>query len=83
MKNLSRMVNVVDTVSKDRINALKTKGVDTIVSTLNIVGGIADNADSIVEMGGNIKALGLKWCANLGLISLYKEVLAETGADSS
>ena len=82
MKNLSRMVNVVDTVSKERINALKTKGVDTIVSTLNIVGGIADNADSIVEMGGNIKALGLKWCANLGLISLYKEVLAETGADN-
>lgn len=82
MKNLSRMVNVVDTVSKDRINALKTKGVDTIVSTLNIVSGIADNADSIVEMGGNIKSLGLKWCANLGLLSLYKEVLAETGADN-
>ena len=82
MKNLCRMVNVFDGASKDRINALKTKGVDTVKSTLSIVGGIADNADSIFELGTSVKSLGLKWCADLGLMSLYNEVLAETGADN-
>lgn len=80
--SLSRMVNVVEGVGKDRMNALKVKGVDTIKSTVEITEGIYDKAGSIVELSKNAKSLGLKLNINLGLMTYYKEVIAETGADN-
>ena len=82
MNNLCKMVNVSEGVSKDRLNVLKTKGISSVMSTVNITTGVADAADSIIEMGTAAKTLGLKWCASLALLPLYKEVLAETGADN-
>jgi hypothetical protein len=82
MGNLCRFANVLEGVGKDRINSLKVKGVDTIMSTVNITNGVFDNAGSIIETGSNIKSLGLKWCAKLSMLPLYKEVMAETGADN-
>ena len=82
MSNLSRIVNVADGVGKDRMNALKTKGVDTLMSVITLKNGIYDSADAIVELGKDATSLGLKWCAKLGLLSLYEEVMAETGADN-
>ena len=82
MNNLCKMVNVSEGVSKDRLNVLKTKGISSVMSTVNITTGVADAADSIIEMGTATKTLGLKWCASLALLPLYKEVLAETGADN-
>ena len=82
MGNLSRIVKVTDGVGKDRMNALKTKGVDTISSIADLTDGIYDRADAIIETGKNVKSLGLKWCVQLGLLSFYKEVMTGTGADN-
>ena len=80
--SLSRVVNVTDGISKDRMNALKVKGIDTIKSTVVITEGIYDKAGAIVELGKNAKSLGLKLVVKVSLESFFKEVMAETGADS-
>lgn len=82
MSGLCRMVNVAEGVAKDRLNVLKTKGVDTILSTINIVDGVYDNADPIMTFGSDVHSMGLKWNARLGLAALYQGVMAETGADN-
>lgn len=82
MSSLCRMVNVAEGVGKDRMNTLKTKGVDTVLSTIVLKNGIYDSAEAIIELGSGAASLGLKWCARLGLLSLYEEVKAETGADN-
>jgi arabinogalactan endo-1,4-beta-galactosidase len=82
MNGLCRMVNVGDGLTKDKMNILKTKGIDTILSTITITDGIYDNADSLVTMGSDIHSMGLKWCASLGLAALYQGVMSETGADN-
>ena len=82
MSGTSKMLFVDESVSKDRLNVVKTKGIETIVSTINVVSGIADSADSIVAFGKDVKSLGLKWNAKLSLLPLYNSVLAETGADN-
>ena len=68
MSNLSRMVNVASGVSKDRLNILRTKGVDTVMSNARIVNGVADAADSIIEVGSDASSLGLRWCLNLDVM---------------
>ena len=40
MSSLCRMVNVAEGVGKDRMNTLKTKGVDTVLSTIDLKNGI-------------------------------------------
>ena len=82
MSGLCRMVNVSDGATKDSLNVLKTKGVDTIFNTVNISDGVYDNADAIVAFGSDVHSLGLKWCVRLGLATLYNGVMAETGADN-
>ena len=82
MSNLSRMVNVASGVSKDRLNILRTKGVDTVMSNARIVNGVADAADSIIEVGSDASSLGLRWCLNLDVMPLYEEVLKEVGLDN-
>jgi len=73
------MVNVSEGVSKDRINTLRTKGVNTIMSKINIESGIADASDSMTELGVGVKMLGLKWCVELNVMPLYEEILKELG----
>ena len=82
MSNLSRMVNVASGVGKDRLNILRTKGVDTVMSNARIVNGVADAADSIIEVGSDASSLGLGWCLNLDVMPLYEEVLKEVGLDN-
>lgn len=80
--SLSRIVNVADGIGKDRMNALKVKGIDTIKSTVEITEGIYDEAGAIVEVAKSAKSLGLKSVVKLDLMAFYKDVIAETGADS-
>ena len=82
MSELCRMVNVADGVAKDRLNVLKTKGIDTILSTINVTDGVYDSADPYMAFGSDIHSMGLKWNARLGLAPLYQGVMAETGADN-
>ena len=81
MNHLCRMVNVANGVTKDRLNILRTKGVDTIMSVASIVQGIADNADSIIETGASASSLGVRWCLELDVMPLYEGVLKEVGDD--
>ena len=80
--SLSRIVNVADGIGKDRMNALKVKGIDTIKSTVEITEGIYDKAGAIVEVAKSAKSLGLKFVVKLSLMAFYKEVMAETGAEN-
>ena len=82
MSGLSRIVFEQDTVTKDRLNALKTKGVNIVMTNVEITDGIYDRADAIIETAADVKSLGLKWAAKLGLASLYQEVISQTGADN-
>ena len=82
MGNLNRMIRVSEIAGKDRLNALKLKGVDTVVTDVNITEGIYDNADTVIETGSNVKSIGLKWCLRIGMLSMYQAVLSETGADN-
>lgn len=82
MSGLSRIVFETEAVSKDRLNSLKTKGVDIVMSDIEITDGIYDRADAVIETGGGTKSLGLKWALKLGLMTLYQEVMRETGADN-
>ena len=82
MSGLCRMVNVADGVAKDRLNVLETKGVDTILSIINVTEGVYDSADTYMAFGSDIHSMGLKWNARLGLAALYQSIMAETGADN-
>ena len=57
MGSLCRIVNVSEGVGKDRMNALKTKGVDTVMSTIVLKAGIYDSAESIIELGSDAVSL--------------------------
>ena len=82
MSGLCRMVNVSSGLTKDKINVLKTKGTDTIISNIEISDGIYDRADAIMAAGSDVHSLGIKWGVNLGLAALYQGVMAEVGADN-
>ncbi|MBQ6230598.1 MAG: glycosyl hydrolase 53 family protein [Eubacterium sp.] len=82
MSELCRMVNVSGVLTKDRINVLKTKGVNTIFSSIEITDGVADRADAIASLGSDVHSLGLKWCVNLGLAALYQGVASEVGTEN-
>ncbi len=82
MKNLNKMASVTVNTGMDELNALKTKGIETIISSVEIKTGVADSAGSILSHAESIKKLGMKWNVRLGLLPLYKEILAETGADN-
>ena len=82
MSGLCRMVEVSGGLTKDGINVLKTRGVNTIFSGIEVTDGIYDRADALVAAGNDIHALGLEWCVNLKLSELYQGVVAETGADN-
>ncbi len=82
MSDLCRMVEVDGVPAKDRYNILKTKGINTIFSSIDMTDGIYDRAEALVTMGSDIHSLGLKWCANLALSDLYQGVIAEVGADN-
>lgn len=82
MSKLSRMVKVNGIVDKDSLNTLKTKGADTVISSIAIEAGISENAGSILEFAANVKSLGLKWCMGMDVMPLYKSVISEVGADN-
>ena len=82
MSGLCRMVEVSKGLTKDSINVLKTKGVNTIFSSIEMADGIYDRADAWVTAGSNVHTLGLKWCVNLNLSALYQGVISEVGADN-
>ncbi|MCR5147442.1 MAG: glycosyl hydrolase 53 family protein [Eubacterium sp.] len=82
MSNLCRMVKISFDAASDRLNTLKTKGVDTIYNVIDMTNGIYDAAASIIECGKSVKGLGLKWCVGLNLLPLYQGVLSETGNDN-
>ena len=82
MSELCRMVEVSSGLTKDGINVLKTKGVNTILSSIEMSDGIYDRADAWVTVGSNVHSLGLKWCVNLDLSTLYQGVIAGVGSDN-
>lgn len=82
MSELCRMVNAGVEITKDRISVLKTKGIDTIFTSIEISDGIYDRADAILASGSDVHSLGLKWCVNLDPTPLFREVMAQTGADN-
>ena len=82
MGDLCRMVEVSGVPAKDRYNILKTKGINTIFSSIDMIDGIYDRAEALVTMGSDIHSLGLKWCVNLALNELYQGVISEVGTDN-
>ena len=82
MSKLCRMANVTLGTASDRLNVLKTKGIDTIYSVIGMKNGIYDEAAPIIEFANSVKSLGLKWCAGIDLLPLYQGVIAETGNDN-
>lgn len=82
MSKLCRMANVTLGTASDRLNDLKTKGIDTIYSVIGMKNGIYDEAAPIIEFANSVKSLGLKWCAGIDLLPLYQGVIAETGNDN-
>lgn len=82
MSDLCRMVSVNDGLTKDVISVLKTKGTDTILSSIELSDGIYDRAEAITASGSDVHSLGLKWSVNLELTSLFKAILSETGSES-
>ena len=82
MSKLCRMAKVTLGTASDRLNVLKTKGIDTIYSVIGMKNGIYDEAAPIIEFANSVKSLGLKWCAGIDLLPLYQGVIAETGNDN-
>ena len=82
MSELSRMVSVSGGLTKDVISVLKTKGTDTIVSSIELTDGIYDRAEAIIASGSDVHSLGLKWCVNLELVPLFKAIMAEVGSEN-
>ena len=82
MSELCRMVNVSSGLTQDGISNLKTKGIDTIVSCIEISDGIYDHADDITSYGSEVHSLGLKWCVNLDPVSFYQHIMSEAGTDN-
>ena len=82
MSELCRMVNGSAGLTKNAISALKTKGIDTIVSNIRLTDGIYDSAEAITASGNDVHSLGLKWCVNLELTALLRNIISEVGSES-
>ncbi len=82
MSKLCRMVNVSNGLTKNAISVMKTKGIDTIVSSIELTDGIYDHAEAITASGNDVHSLGLKWCVNLKLASLFASIISEVGSES-
>jgi len=82
MNGLCRMADVSMGANKEKLNALKTKGLDTILTTVSISTDGCEGLESVAGYGNDIMSIGLKWCIKLDMEGLYQSVLSEVGADS-
>ena len=60
MSELCRMVNVSNGLTKNAISVLKAKGIDTIVSSIELTNGIYDHAEAITTSGNDETNAGFR-----------------------
>ena len=83
MNGLCRMADVSMGANKEKLNALKTKGMDTILTTVSITTDGCEGLESVAGYGSDIMSIGLKWCIKLDMEGLKAKAAALSIEDAA